>query len=203
MCLSWLSQLYLILGDLEQAVAYSRRVPAHVDELEHPGTAAVALAWGCIFNQLLRDPHNAATQAQGAITLGMEQGFPLYRAAGSVVHGWAQAKVGRFTEGLAEIKQGLADYRATGAEMWSPYFLGLLADSSRQADRAKEGLSLVDEALNQIRHTGGRWIEAELHRVRGECCWRGASLISWKQSSASSRLSPWRGIKTQSFGNYR
>ncbi|WP_262265889.1 ATP-binding protein [Microvirga yunnanensis] len=122
MCLSWLSQLYLILGDLEQAVAYSRRVPAHVDELEHPGTAAVALAWGCIFNQLLRDSHNAAAQAQGAITLGTEQGFPLYRAAGSVIHGWAQAKVGRSTEGLAEMKQGLAAYRATGAECGRPTF---------------------------------------------------------------------------------
>ena len=48
MCLSWLSHLYLILGYPEQALAYSSRVPAHVRELEHPGTAAVALAWGCI-----------------------------------------------------------------------------------------------------------------------------------------------------------
>ena len=32
----------------------------------------------------------------------------------------------------------------------------------------QEGLGLVEEALTQIRHTGGRWIEAELHRVRGE-----------------------------------
>jgi len=180
MCLSWLSHLCLILGDLEQALAYSRQVPAHVDELEHPGTAAVALAWACIFNQLLRDPHNAATQAQAAIALGTEQGFPLYRAAGSVIHGWAQAEVGQFTEGLAEMKQGLADYRATGAEMWSPYFLGLLADASRQADRAQEGLGFVDEALNQIRHTGGRWIEAELHRVRGKLLLAGSKPDQWE-----------------------
>ncbi|WP_237050733.1 ATP-binding protein [Microvirga ossetica] len=168
MCLSWLSHLYLILGDPDQALALSRRVPAHVGELEHPGTAAVALAWGCIFDQLLRDPHNAETQAQAAIALGTEQGFPLYRAAGSVVHGWAQAEVGRVADGLAEMRQGLADYRATGAEMWSPYFLGLLADASRREDSAQEGLGLVEAALTQIRHTGGQWIEAELHRVRGE-----------------------------------
>jgi predicted ATPase len=168
MCLSWLSHLYLILGDLEQALAYSRQVPAHVGELEHPGTAAVALAWGCIFDQLLRDPHIAETQAQGAIAIGTEQGFPLYRAAGLVIHGWAQVEVGRGAEGLSGMKQGLADYRATGAEMWSPYFLCLLADASRQGDRAQEGLGFVDDALTQIQHTGGRWIEAELHRVRGE-----------------------------------
>jgi predicted ATPase len=71
-------------------------------------------------------------------------------------------------EGIAEMQQGLADYRATGAEMWSPYFLGLLADANRRIDRAQEGLSLVKEALAQIRHTRGRWFEAELHRVHGE-----------------------------------
>ncbi len=168
MCLCWLSQLNLILGDPKQASDYGSRVPALVRELKHPGTAAVAFAWGCIFNQLLRDPQRAEAQAQAAIELGVEQGFPLYRAIGSIIHGWAQAEIGRVPEGLAEMKQGLVDYRATGADMWSPYFLGLLANANRQADRAQEGLILVEEALTQIRHTGGRWIEAELHRVRGE-----------------------------------
>ena len=153
---------------LEQALAYSRQVPAHVDELEHPGTAAVALAWGCIFDQLLRDPHNAehkrrrqSHSGRNRVFLFIEQRAQSFMAG----HRW---RLGECAEGLAGMKQGLADYRATGAEMWSPYFLGLLADASRQGDRAQEGLGFVDDALTQIQHTGGRWIEAELHRVRGE-----------------------------------
>ena len=99
MCLSWLSHLYLILGDPEQALAYSRRVPAHVRELEHPGTAAVALAWGCIFHQLLRDPHNAEHRPSGNRTRN-GTGLSLYRAVGSVIHGWAQARSGEWLTGL-------------------------------------------------------------------------------------------------------
>ena len=52
--------------------------------------------------------------------------------------------------------------------MWSPYFLGLLADANKRADRVSDGLDFGDEALIQIRDMGGRWIEAELHRIRGE-----------------------------------
>ncbi|MGF9764392.1 hypothetical protein AAII07_55775 [Microvirga sp. 0TCS3.31] len=168
MCLSWLAHLNLVLGDPEKGLADCKQVPSHVRELEHPGTGAVALAWGCIFHQILRDPHHAGAQAQAVIALGTEQGFPLYRAMGMVVHGWAQAAVGQVADGIAEMEQGLANYRATGAMMWSPYFLGLLAEANRQIDRASEGLGLIEEALTQIRHTGGRWIETELYRLRGE-----------------------------------
>ena len=168
MCLSWLSHLYLILGYPARALDYSGQVPTYVRDLDHPGTAAVALAWGCIFHQLLRDPQNAAMQANAAINLGTEQGFPLYRATGSVVHGWAQAEAGQLGEGIGEMNQGLADYRATGAEMWSPYFLGLLADGSKRANHATEGLGFIGEGLRQVRDMEGRWIEAELHRIRGE-----------------------------------
>jgi len=167
-CLSWLAHLGLILGDPEQALAYDSQVAAHVRELEHPGTTAAASAWGCILQQLLRDLHSAKAQAQSAIAIGTEQGFPLYRAMGAVVHGWAQVEIGCLAEGIAEMQQGLADYQLTGARLWSPYFLCLLADASGRANQAREGLSLVEEALTQIRHMGGRWIEAELYRVRGE-----------------------------------
>lgn len=168
MCLSWLAHLALILGDPEQALAYGSRVPAHVGELEHPGTAAVASAWGCILQQLLRDPYNAKAQAHSAIVIGTEHGFPLYRAMGAVIHGWAQVEIGCVAKGIVEMQQGLDDYQTTGAKMWSPYFLCLLADASRRADQAQDGLGLVEEALTQIRHMGGRWIETELYRVRGE-----------------------------------
>jgi predicted ATPase len=168
MCLSWLSHVYLILGHPEQALARDGEVPAYVRNLAHPNTTAVALTWGCIFRQLLRDLHNARQQAEAAIAIATEQGFPLYRAAATVVRGWVLAESGGAEDGIAEIRRGLADYAATGAEMWSPYFLGLLAEALGRASHAVEALSLTDDALDRCARTGVRWIEAELHRIRGE-----------------------------------
>jgi class 3 adenylate cyclase/predicted ATPase len=168
MCLSWLSHVLLILGYPEQALARDAEVPAYVRELNHPGTAAVALSWGCIFRQLLRDRQSAREQAETVIALATEQGFPLYLAAGTVVRGWVLAHSERVEDGMAEITRGLTDYGATGAEMWSPYFLGLLAEVQGRAGQAEAGLSTAADALKLAERTGVRWIEAELHRNRGE-----------------------------------
>jgi predicted ATPase len=46
--------------------------------------------------------------------------------------------------------------------------LGLLADSYRQIGQAAEALPLLSDALNRVEHTGERWFEAELHRLKAE-----------------------------------
>jgi class 3 adenylate cyclase/predicted ATPase len=216
LCLSWLSHLYLILGHPEQARARSNEVPAHARELGHPATTAVSLALGCMLHQLLQDKDNAQAQAKATIALATEQGFPHYRAVGAVVHGWSQASSGQVAVGIAEMHQGLADYEATGARMWSPYFLGLLADANGRAGRAAEGMSMVENALDQVRRTGGRWIEADLHRHQGElllvggkpdaqeaeACFRRALAVArhqeasmWELRAATSLARLWRDQK--------
>jgi predicted ATPase len=156
MCLSWLSHVLAILGYPDQALARDGEVPAHARELAHHNTAAVALAWSCIFHQLLRNRTRAREQAEAVIGLATEQGFPLYLAAGTVVRGWALAGSGRAAEGIAEIRRGLAAYAATGAEMWSPYFLGLLAEASGWAGEAAAGLDAAGDALQRVERTGAR-----------------------------------------------
>ena len=85
-----------------------------------------------------------------------------------VVRGWALADGGQAEDGIAEIRRGLADYRATGAELGSPYFLALLAEAHRRAGQAAAGLSLLADALDRVARSGRRWIEPELHRLKGE-----------------------------------
>jgi predicted ATPase len=62
----------------------------------------------------------------------------------------------------------LADYRATGSELFSSYFLALLADAHSRAGQAGTGLRLAADALDRVEQTGVRWIEAELYRLQGE-----------------------------------
>jgi predicted ATPase len=168
MCLLWLSHVLVVLGHPDRALARNGEVPAYVRELSHANTAAVALCWGCLFHQLLRDRKNAQAQAEAVIALATEQGFPLYLAAGKVLCGWALADSGRAEDGIVETRRGLADYGSTGAEMWSPYFQGLLAEAHGRAGQAAAGLALASDAVDRAERTGALWIAADLHRLRGE-----------------------------------
>jgi predicted ATPase len=71
-------------------------------------------------------------------------------------------------EGIAQIRQGLAAWRATGARVFRPYGLALLAEASAQVDQREERLTLLAEALAVVDETGERRWEAELHRLKGE-----------------------------------
>ena len=78
------------------------------------------------------------------------------------------AEQGRDEEGIAQIRQGLADYRATGAEVKMPDSLALLAAVYKKRGQAEKGLNVVAEALARVEKTGGRLWEAELYRLKGE-----------------------------------
>ena len=63
--------------------------------------------------------------------------------------------------------QGLAAYRATGAELTRPYFLALLAEAYGKVGQAEEGLTVLAEALAPSTKLGSV-LEAELYRLKGE-----------------------------------
>ena len=73
------------------------------------------------------------------------------------------------------MRQGLAAYRATGAEVRRPYFLALLAETYGKTGQPSQGLSVLTEALTMVDKTAEGWWAAELHRLKGELLLRQAS----------------------------
>jgi len=62
----------------------------------------------------------------------------------------------------------LDDYRSTGAMLTVTYFLALLAEAYGKMRGAREGLTLLAEALAMVSSSGERFYEAELHRLQGK-----------------------------------
>ena len=65
----------------------------------------------------------------------------------TILHGWAMAEQGRNEEGIAQIQEGLAALRATGAEVLRPHVLCLLAEACMETGRLDDGLSALTEAM--------------------------------------------------------
>jgi predicted ATPase len=69
---------------------------------------------------------------------------------------------------MAQLQQGIAAFRATGAELLGSYFLALLAEAHGKVGQTEEGLTVLAEALTIANKTGERFYEAELYRLKGE-----------------------------------
>ena len=74
---------------------------------------------------------------------------------------------GQGEEGLTQMRQGLTDFRASGAELAVPYFLALLAEGYDTLDQVEAGLNTLKEGLEVMERTGEHWWKAEVYRLQG------------------------------------
>ena len=171
-------------------------------ELSHPFSLAFALNFAAMLHQFRGEIQAAQEWAEAAVTRSAEQEFPFWLAPGTVLQGWVLAKREQAEKGIAQIRQGLISYQATGADLYRPYFLALLAEACRKGGKTEEGLSAVAEALNEVQRTGERYYEAELYRLKGtlllqqssdnateaESCFLQAMMIAQNQQAKSLEL---------------
>jgi adenylate cyclase len=123
---------------------------------------------GALLHQFRREPNEATVRARAAIRAAEELDLTQWTAWGMLFDGWLAAEQGRYDEGIAAMKRGLASYRATGAELGRVFFLTALAEASGRAGRVDDALTAVDEALTAAQERGEVYYEPETHRVRGE-----------------------------------
>ena len=136
-------------------------------ELSHPYSLAFARCFTAFVAQFRRDAPAVYEQAEAAVALATEQSFPLWAAMGTSFHGWALALQGRDEEGMAQVRQGITAWRATGAALHVPYLCTLLADVAAHLGHREEGLQALAEAHTLVEQHEERWWEAEVCRLRG------------------------------------
>jgi predicted ATPase len=74
---------------------------------------------------------------------------------------------GQGEEGLAQVRQGIAAWRDTGAALLIPHFCTLLVDVSAHLGHPEDGLQPLAEAHTLVEQHEERWWEAEICRLRG------------------------------------
>jgi predicted ATPase len=156
------------LGYPEQARTKSQAALALARELSQPSDLAFALGFAGWFYRYRREALLAHERAEATIALSREQGFPFWLAFGMLVRGWTLAQQGRAQEGIAQMRQGLAAYRAIGSEVGLPHILSALAELYGQVGQSEEGLKVLVEALALMNNNDNRYYESELYRLKGE-----------------------------------
>jgi predicted ATPase len=156
------------LGYPDQALKRLRDSLTAAQEISHPYNLAVTLANAAMLHHFRREGQATQEWAEALLALSSEQGFPLPLATGTIWQGWALVEQGKREEEIEQMCQGLSAYRATGEELWRPYYLALLAEVHGKRGQPKEGLGALTEALAAVNKTGERFYEAELYRLKGE-----------------------------------
>jgi predicted ATPase len=157
-----------LLGYPDQALEIDRETLALVRDGSDHLSLAAARHYSANLHQLRREVDETRRVAEELLLQAGEQGVTWWLEGGRALRGWALAQQGRWSEGVAQVREGIAGHRASGIEMRQTFQLALLAESLREGGRIDEGLAVAAEALDIVEATGERFYEAELHRLRGE-----------------------------------
>jgi class 3 adenylate cyclase/predicted ATPase len=163
-CLSSTAYGLWFLGYPDQALATSREAVGWARGLSHPFSLAFALYYATQVSRVRREAYD--TEALMALT--SEQGFAHWSAEGTINQGWMLAAQGATAAGIAQIHQGLAAHRATGAALCESEQLGILAAAHGKAGEPADGLRVLSDALGFVEQTKEAYSAAELHRLTGE-----------------------------------
>jgi len=157
-----------VLGYPEQGLVQSQQAVTLAQQIAHPYSLAHALSGAVMSHQFRREMRTAQEQAEALIRLATDQGFPLLKARGVVLRGWALAHQGEAKDGIEQLTEGLRAFHATGAEINRSYWLALLAEAYGIIGQPEAGLAVLTEALTHVDRTGERWYAPELYRLQGE-----------------------------------
>jgi class 3 adenylate cyclase/predicted ATPase len=166
-CLCFGAWALWFLGYPNQALHRVRAALTMARNVAHPFSVAFALQFAAQLHHYRREYPQTQELAAEVMTLSTEQGFPIWSAMATIVHGWALAEQGQKEEGIAQIRQGMVGWQAMGQELEWPHFLGVLAEAHGIANQSEEGLNLLAEALAVVDKTGEHFWEAELYRLLG------------------------------------
>ena len=156
------------LGFPDQALAQSNKAIAGARRLPHPPTLAMSMGMDALLLSIIGDDVGLEQRVDGLVAIATDQGFPFYRATGAIYRGWVKAKNADVTEGLSLLRAGSSAYCATGATVWMPLYIALLAAACEIAGQIEEAAARLDQALQLVERTGERWFAAELDRQRGQ-----------------------------------
>jgi predicted ATPase len=157
-----------LLGYPDQARQWDEIALTQAQGLSHAYTLAQTLLFSTTLHQWRREVSMAQEQAEALLALCTEHGFPLYLLWGMVLRGSVLTAQGAWGEGLAQMHEGLAAWRARGLHMFWLWFHALLAEACGRAGQVEEGLRALEEALEALQTAEDHFYEAEVYRLKGE-----------------------------------
>jgi class 3 adenylate cyclase/tetratricopeptide (TPR) repeat protein len=103
-------------------------------------------------HMILRDPQATLEHAE---TLGRLAGEnPVFASYAGIWGGWASYLLGKFEQGLARMRRGMAGYEAAGFRVNRAWELAAMADFEAREGRLADALAAVTEALRAAEEVG-------------------------------------------------
>jgi DNA-binding winged helix-turn-helix (wHTH) protein len=155
-----------LAGKPDRALDLARRGYGVAEALDDAWERAALLGEWAMLHALRREPVEARELASRSLALAEEGGFGAVTQRSGLVLRWAEAELAP-----AEVKDRADEVLG---KPWKSVSFGrtlpwlLFAETCARLGHPDSALGVLSEALQSLAHSEERWLEPELHRLRGE-----------------------------------
>jgi DNA-binding winged helix-turn-helix (wHTH) protein/tetratricopeptide (TPR) repeat protein len=157
-----------LTGEPDRAVTLSRRAQHVAEQAYDPfdHEHAAMLAEGALLHAWRREPALASELAKRALAISEKRSFAKWQSRAELILRWAEAELAPTlpSERVEELLSKPWEEGSVGRTMHAMLHIAMCARLGRP-DRA---LEVIASTLATIERTDERWLEPELHRLRGE-----------------------------------
>ena len=196
------------LGFPDRSLQHSNEAVRIAEGLDHSFSTVLALCFSQWVHQFRRDVAKTRETADRALAISKEHGFAFWYGWCAVMRGWVMAQQGEHDAAIAEIRQGIADWRTQGSELGCHYYYALLAEACTAAGRLDDALAALNDAEQFAADTGEGFYAPEIPRLRGkvllqqdrtataaaEACFRQSLAVAGEQQAKSLELRAARSL---------
>jgi predicted ATPase len=162
---SWANWL---LGYPERARADAHHAVQGAREMGQAGTLMNILALTTLTHIFCGDCTAAATQLDELAAFADEKGSLQWKAFATWLQGWLLALAEKTAEAVNQLTSGIMAWRSTGASLFAPTQLSVLAAAYAKLGQFDDGQRNIDDAMAGMVTSKEIWFEAEANRIAGE-----------------------------------
>jgi len=156
-----------IRGYPDQALRRLAESLAMAERSQHPYMRAFPRLFAGMLHMFRREAEATARNAEVAIAIALDYGFPDVLTWGNILFGWATAQdeVGARADAIAD---GIANCMASGGELAVPLWEAMHAEARLTRGERAHARSAIVAGLATVARNGETFCAAELYRLRGD-----------------------------------
>ena len=166
--LCYRSWAYWLLGYPERACVDAHHAVQGAREIGQAGTLMNILALTTFTHTFCGDCTAATTQLDELAGFADEKGSLYWKAFAAWLQGWLLALARKTAEAANQLTSSITAWRSTGATLFTPTQLSVLADVHASLGHFDESRRSIDEAIAATETSKEIWFEAEVYRTAGE-----------------------------------
>ena len=164
----YLAWVYWYQGQTALALQQAAEAQALAQQVANPHSTAFALGYASQLHYFCGQGSEERQLAAQLRQLSTEHGLAFWRSLADFTLGRCAAREGAPAEGIAAMRQAIADMRAAGGRVGVPYLLCALAEALLAAGQLQAATQVLAEADALVHDTGNALYAAEGLRLQGE-----------------------------------